>query len=101
MIVWILYYVARDLCFGITLANKKKSYMFIANLLGLAKKTIARYVKIYKETEDIKPKIPTLTRPRRVDYEKARKYIEVNPDKTLKEMGKVLGTKDMGYVMYK
>ncbi len=32
--------------------------------------------------------MPTRTRPRKVDYKKVQKFIEKNPDKTLKEIGK-------------
>ena len=31
--------------------------------------------------------MPTVTRPRKVDYKKTQKFIEENPDKTLKEIG--------------
>lgn len=73
----------------------------IAEMFNIGIATFRRWLKLIKDTGKIKPKIPTITRPRRVDYERARKYIEDNPDKTLKEMGKVLGTKDMYYVMKK
>ena len=71
----------------------------IAETLKVSTSFVSRLLKRYKEEKTIKPKIPKITRPRKVDYEKARKYIEENPDKTLKEMGKILGTKDMFYVM--
>ena len=61
--------------------------------VGIA--TIKRWVKINKDSGNLSPKIPTVTRPRKVDYKKAKKLIEKNPDKTLKELGKILGTKDM------
>ncbi len=67
--------------------------------VGIA--TIKRWVKINKDSGNLNPKIPTVTRPRKVDYKKAKKLIEKNPDKTLKELGKILGTKDMLYVIKK
>jgi transposase len=73
----------------------------IAEILKVSTSFVSRLLSRYKETKNVHPKIPNVTRPRTVDYEKARKYIEANPDKTLKEMGKVLGTKDMRYVVKK
>jgi len=55
----------------------------IAEILKVSTSFVSRLIKRYKIDKTIKPKIPTLTRPRKCDYEKARKYIEVNPDKTL------------------
>jgi hypothetical protein len=46
-------------------------------------------------------KVPTVTRPRKVNYKKAQKFIEKNPDKTLKEIGAAIGTKDALYVIRK
>jgi transposase len=71
----------------------------IADILKVSTSFVSRLLLRYREEKTIKPKIPKQTRPRIVDYEKARRYIEDNPDKTLKEMGKVLGTKDMFYIM--
>ncbi len=34
------------------------------------------------------------TRPRKVDYKKAKRFIEKNPDKTLKKIGNKFGVKD-------
>jgi len=38
--------------------------------------------------------IPNIPRPRKVDYKKVQKFIEKNPDKTLKEIGDKFGVKD-------
>jgi transposase len=44
---------------------------------------------------------PTVTRPRKVNYKEAKIFIEKNPDKTLKEIGVAIGTKDALYVIKK
>jgi len=62
----------------------------IEEVLKISALCISRIIKRYKETGNISSKIPKVIRPRRVDYEKARKYIEENPDKTLKDMVKFL-----------
>ncbi len=45
----------------------------------------------YKETGKVIHKVPTVTRPRRLDYEEIGRFIEKNPDKTLKELAKKFG----------
>ena len=63
--------------------------------------TLRRWVKLQKETGSLQHKVPTVTRPRKVDYNKVQKFIEENPDKTLKEIGIAIGTKDTLYVIRK
>ena len=49
--------------------------------------TLRRWVQPYKETGSLDHKVSVVTRPRKVDYKKIQKFIEKNPDKTLKEIG--------------
>jgi len=76
------------------LLAKGKSKLFIEATLGVSTKTILKWQKRYKDTGLMERVIPRLTRPRKVDYKKAKKFIEKNPDKTLKEIGDKFGVKD-------
>lgn len=69
------------------LLSRGESKLFIANTLNVATKTILKWQKRYKETGIIEKITPTMTRPRKVDYQKVQKFIEKNPDQTLKEIG--------------
>jgi len=69
------------------LLAKGKSKLFIEETLGVATKTILKWQKRYEETGIMDRIIPKSTRPRKVDYEKVQKFVEKNPDKTLKEIG--------------
>ena len=57
--------------------------------------------KILEETGSMERIIPTITKPRKANYKKAEKFIKKNPDKTLKEIGDAIGTKDALYVIRK
>lgn len=59
----------------------------ISDILKVSTSFVSRLIKRYKEENTIKPKIPKVTRPRKIDYIKVKNYIEDNPDKTLKEVG--------------
>ena len=59
----------------------------VANIFKVSLRTVKRWAKLHKKTGSIKPKILISTKPRKVDYKKAQKFIEKNPDKTLKEIG--------------
>lgn len=59
----------------------------VADIFKVSLRTVKRWVKLYNKTGSINPKIPISTKPRKVDYKKAKKFIEENPDKTLKEIG--------------
>jgi len=50
--------------------------------VGIA--TLRRWIKLHKDTGSVEHIIPTVTRPRKVNYKKAQKFIEKNPDKTLR-----------------
>jgi transposase len=69
------------------LLAKGKSKLFIEANLGIATKTILKWQKRYETTGVMDRIIPKLTRPRKVDYKKVQKFVEKNPDKTLKEIG--------------
>lgn len=79
----------------------KESHQQIADDFQVGVATLRRWVKLQKETGSLQHKVPTATRPRKVDYKKARNFIEKNPDKTLKEIGIAIGTKDALYVIKK
>ena len=76
------------------LLAKGKSKLFIEETLGVATKTILKWQKRYEEVGSMERIVPVTTRPRKVNYKKAQKFIEKNPDKTLKEIGKKFGVKD-------
>ena len=59
------------------------SQVKIAKNLMVSKSFVCRLIQKYKESGNIKPTKPISTRPRKVDYEQARKLIDENPDKTL------------------
>ncbi len=80
---------------------KGESKLFIASTLKVSTKTILKWKKRYEETGSMERIIPVVTRPRKVDYKEAQKFIEKNPDKTLKEIGSAIGTKDALYVIRK
>lgn len=67
--------------------NGKESHQEIANNFEVGVATIRRWIKLHKDTGSVAHAVPTVTRPRKVDYKKAQKFIEKNPDKTLKEIG--------------
>ena len=69
------------------LLAKGKSKLSIEETLGVATKTILKWQKRYDETGIMDRIIPKSTRPRKVDYKKVQKFVEKNPDKTLKEIG--------------
>ena len=69
------------------LLAKGKSKLFIEEALGVCTKTTLKWQRRYEETGLMDRIIPKLTRPRKVDYNKVQKFIEKNPDKTLKEIG--------------
>jgi transposase len=83
------------------LLAKGKSKLFIEETLFVSTKTILKWQKRYEETGLMERVIPKLTRPRKVDYKEAQKFIEKNPDKTLKEIGDKFGVKDTAilYIM--
>ena len=83
------------------LLTQGESKLFIEKTLDVATKTILKWQKHYEKTGSIDKIVPTTTRPRKVDYKKAKKFIENNPDKTLKEIGDAIGTKDALYVIKK
>ena len=76
------------------LLSKGKSKLFIEETLGVTTKTILKWQKRYEETGLMDKIIPNLTRPRKVDYKKVQKFVERNPDKTLREIGDKFGVKD-------
>jgi transposase len=76
------------------LLSRGKSKLFIEETLGVATKTILKWQKRYEEVGSMERIVPVTTRPRKVNYKKAQKFIEKNPDKTLKEIGNQFGVKD-------
>jgi transposase len=76
------------------LKNSKESHQEIADNFEIGVATLRRWIKLQKETGSLDCKVPTVTRPRKVNYKKAQRFIEKNPDKTLKEIGDKFGVKD-------
>ncbi len=72
----------------------QESYQKIADIFDIGIATLKRWIKLYNESGSIESKIPTSTRPRKVNYKKVQKFIEKNPDKTLKEVGEQFKVKD-------
>ena len=67
----------------------------IADILKVSTSFVSRLIKRYKEEKTIKPKKPQITRPFKLNYEKVITYIQNNPDKTLKEVGKEFNVSDV------
>jgi transposase len=67
--------------------ESKELHQQIADNFGIGVATLRRWIQLYKETGSVEHKVPAVTRPRKVDYEKVQKFVEKNPDKTLKEIG--------------
>ena len=72
----------------------KESHQEIADNFEIGVATLRRWVRLNKDTGSVKCRVARITRPRKVDYKKAKKFIEKNPDKTLKEIGDQFGVKD-------
>lgn len=72
-----------------------------ADAFRISLRTIKRWVRINKRDGSVQPKKALVTKPRKVDYLKAKDFIEKNPDKTLKEIGDYIGTKNVIYVIKK
>ena len=68
-------------------ALSSNSQKKVAEMFSISIETVKRWIKVYKQTNSIEPKTPTATRPKKINYEKVKEYIEANPDKTLKEVG--------------
>jgi transposase len=66
----------------------QESHQQIADIFDVGIATLRRWIKLHKDTGSVAHIVPTRTRPRKVDYKKVQKFIEKNPDKTLKEIGK-------------
>jgi transposase len=64
----------------------KESHQQIADGFEIGVATLRRWIKLSKDYGSLSHKIPTATRPRKVDYKKVGIFIEKNPDKTLKEL---------------
>lgn len=65
----------------------KESHQEVADIFDVGIATLRRWIRLHKDTGSLARRVPTVTRPRKVDYKKAQKFIEKNPDKTLKEIG--------------
>jgi transposase len=72
----------------------KESHQQIADNFEVGVATLRRWIKLYKDTGSVAHAVPTITRPRQVNYDKAKKFIEKNPEKTLKEIGDKFGVTD-------
>ncbi len=79
-------------------SNKRRAE--VAKLFKVGIATVRRWIAL-SNSGSLAAKNPINIKPRKVDYERAKEIIEQNPDKTLKELGELIGTKDMGRVMKK
>jgi transposase len=70
----------------------KESHQSIADNFRIGVATVRRWVKLYKDTGSVARIVPITTRPRKVDYNEVQKFIEKNPDQTLKEIGDIFNT---------
>lgn len=77
----------------------KGSHQDIADRFEIGVATLRRWIRLYKDNGSVAHRVPLVTRPRKVDYKKAKVFIEKNPDKTLAEIGLFIGTKNARYVM--
>jgi len=73
----------------------------VAEIFKIGLASVQRWWKLYKTKGNTNPKIPDITRPRKIDYAKVIKYIDDNPDKTQNEVGEVFGVKDVWYIIKK
>lgn len=73
-------------------SNTGSTGQVIADVLKVSKSFVSRLLKRYRETKTIEPKKPVSTRPFKLNYNEVKKYIDKNPDKTLKEIGKEFNT---------
>ena len=83
------------------LKDASMTQLEVADTFRISLRTIKRWVKINKRNGSVEPKKVLVTKPRKVDYLKAKNFIEKNPDKTLKEIGDYIGTKNVIYVIKK
>lgn len=67
--------------------KENQSKQRASKLFKVSIRTVERYWKQYQETGKIEIKKPTSTRPRKVDYDKVKEYVDKNNDQTLKEIG--------------
>lgn len=83
------------------LSEENITHNQVADIFKVGIATVRRWIKLNRDTGDIEPRKAITTKPRKVNYKKAQKFIEENPDKTLKEIGLAIGTKDALYVIRK
>ena len=60
----------------------------IGEMFDIGVATFRRWLKLLKDTGSLAIKKPQITRPRIVDYEKIVEYVNKNPGKTQREIGK-------------
>ena len=75
-------------------ATKVITHKEISEMFDIGIATFRRWLKLLKDTGSLAVKKPQTTRPRFVNYDKIAEYINKNPDKTQKEIGKEFGYKD-------
>jgi len=73
---------------AIRLIEKKETKTRVSELLGITIQTLCKWWKLYRFSNILTPKIPIFERKKKVDYEELKRYVESNPDKTLKDIGK-------------
>ena len=73
----------------------------VAEMFDIGIATLRRWLKLWKDKGNLEPKKPSVTRPRKISYEKIKEYIDCNPDKTLKEIGIIFDVKNVFYIVHK
>lgn len=76
--------------------ENKDNHQQVADNFEIGVATLRRWIKLKKETGSVAHRTPTVTRPRKVDYEEVQKFIKENPDQTLKEVGAKFKISDFG-----
>jgi transposase len=89
----------------ITALQKKIPQRKVAEMFSISVESVKRWWKKFQTTNDFSPQVRVfdVSRLRVLDYEKVLQYVKANPDKTLKEIGKVFQTTDTAifYVLKK
>lgn len=75
--------------------NQGFSQISACEIFQIGRNTIYRWKIQQKTTNSLKPKI-IIRNPRKINYQKLKEVITENPDKTLKELGKIFNVTGYG-----
>lgn len=71
----------------------------VAKRFKVSLSTVKRISTKIKHNQDIKPKKPVKTRPRKINYEEVKKFVEENPDKIFKEINRYFCMQNAQYIL--